>query len=182
MALAERANSQSIVTRDLVLEATFNAKTESSRPSHYPVYLSRALDPQLLSKSVRRGDQDLNEDVRANRRRDRAVDQRPFQRNVARKAGAVVLALFLPVEDHRQLTGIAHSRFVRLFVIRDHEQGFHRLVPTMPERNTTQQEPERLKNEGAICIGREESIMLSKGDSPGKSQRAGYRAATLLEG
>src|SRR5579871_3150237 len=121
--MAPRATSQCIVTRDPILEEPFHAETITSRLPFDPVYLSRALDLQRLSNFVRRRNQDLNEDVRSDRWRNRAMDQRPFQRNVAREAGAVVLALFLPVEDHRQLTGIAHSRFARLLVIRDREQG-----------------------------------------------------------
>lgn len=137
----QRMNSQPMLMRDLVVEEPSHAKAVSARLPYDLIYLSSALDPQLFSIFVWRGNQNLNQDVTSNRRTDCALDQRPVERNIGGKTGAGVLTLFLPVEDRRQLTAIPCRRFVWLSVIRNHEKLLHRRVFTMPERRRVHKSP-----------------------------------------
>lgn len=98
-----------MVIYDLVVEEPSHAKAVSTGPPFNLIYLSTAKDLQLISIVVWRRNQNLNQHIASHRRRNRALDQCPIQRNVPREAGGGMLALFLPVEGDGQLTAIPHG-------------------------------------------------------------------------
>lgn len=90
-----------------------------------PGDVSGTLEPYLLSELIGRGHKNLDGDVTADGRTNRALDQSAIQRNSAREAASGMLAPIVPVEDDGQAERITDCRSALLSLISQEEEGIH---------------------------------------------------------